>query len=58
MPRPRLAMRKIRDVIRLALGEELSRRQVGQSLGIPCTTIADQITRAKAAGLRGRCPRI
>ena len=29
MPRPRLAMRKIRDILRLALGEGLSRRQVG-----------------------------
>ena len=27
MPRPRIDTRKIREVLRLALGEELSRRQ-------------------------------
>ncbi len=28
MPRPRIDMRKIREVLRLALGEELSRRRL------------------------------
>lgn len=51
MPRPRLAMRKVRDILRLALGEGLSRRQVGQALGIPHTTVADHLARAQAAGL-------
>ena len=51
MPRPRVAMRKIRDVLRLAFGEGLSRRQVSASLGIPFTTVSDHVRRAKAAGL-------
>ena len=50
MPRPRLAMRKVRDILRLALGEGLSRRQVGASLGIPHTTVADHLRRATEAG--------
>ena len=51
MPRPRVAMRKIRDVLRLSFSEGLSRRQVSLSLGIPFTTVADHVARAKAAGL-------
>ena len=51
MPRPRLAMRKVRDILRLALGQGLSRRQVGQALGIPFTTVADHLRRAADAGL-------
>ena len=46
MPRPRLAMRKVRDILRLAWGQGLSRRQVGASLGIPLTTVADHLRRA------------
>ena len=41
MPRPHIAMRKIRDVLRLRLGEGLSLRQVSASLGMPYTTVAD-----------------
>jgi transposase len=51
VPRPRIAMRKVRDILRLAWGEGLSHRQVGRSLGIPFTTVADHVRRAKAAGL-------
>jgi len=51
VPRPRLAMRKVRDILRLAVGQGLSRRQVGASLGIPHTTVADHLHRAEAAGL-------
>ena len=51
MPRPRLAMRKVRDILRLAVGQGLSRRQVGASLGIPFTTVADHLRRAAEAGL-------
>jgi transposase len=40
-------MRKIRDVIRLFLGEWLSLRQVG----LPFTTVGDHVRRANAAGL-------
>ena len=51
MPRPRIAMRKVRDILRLAWGESLSHREVGRSLGIPFTTVADHVRRAKMAGL-------
>jgi transposase len=51
MPRPRAAMRKIREVLRLALGEGRSRRQVGTVVALPYTTVADYVTRARRAGL-------
>lgn len=51
MPRPRTAMRNIRDVLRLAFGEGLSRRQVSLSTGIPVTTLSEHLGRAKAAGI-------
>ncbi len=50
MPRPRLAIRKVRDILRLAEEQGLSRRRVGQALGIPFITVADHLRRAKAAG--------
>lgn len=56
MPRPRIPMRKIRDVIRLALGEGLSLRQVGLSLDLPFTTVGDHVRRALAAGLSWPLP--
>ena len=56
MPRPRVAMRKIRDVLRLSFGEKLSRRQVSASLGIPVTTVSDHVMRAVAAGLSWPLP--
>jgi len=51
VPRPRTAMRKIRDVLRLTYGEGRSRRQVSASTGIPVTTISEHLGRAKAAGI-------
>jgi len=56
LTRPRVAMRKIRDVIRLSFGEKLSRRQVSASLGIPVTTVSDHVMRAEAAGLSWPLP--
>ncbi len=47
MPRPRIDMRKIRGVLRLALGEELSRRQVSAASGVPLTTVNDYLRRAR-----------
>lgn len=44
-------MRKIRDVLRLRFSEKLSLRQTAASLGMPFTTVADYVNRAKAAGL-------
>jgi hypothetical protein len=56
MPRPRIDMRKIREVLRLALGEELSRRQVSAASGVPLTTVSDYLRRAAAAGLKWPLP--
>ena len=51
MPRPRSTMRKIREILRLSLGEGLSRRQVGAATGSPYATVADHLGRAQRAGL-------
>lgn len=51
MPRPRSAMRQIREVLRLSVGEQMSRRRVAVATGMPYTTIADCLARAKAAGV-------
>src|SRR4029453_14901670 len=50
MPRERLSMRKIRDVLRLdALGRTY--REIAQSVGIGRATVCDYVSRATAAGL-------
>jgi len=51
VPRPRSTMRKIREILRLSLGEGLSRRQIGAATGSPYSTIADHLGRAERAGL-------
>src|SRR5215471_19535734 len=51
MPRPRSAMRKIREVLRLTFAEGLSRRQVARAVGLPYTTVANYVTRAQHVGL-------
>ena len=56
MPRPRVTMRKIREVLRLALDEKLSLRQIGSSLGVPPTTAGEYLARAKRAGLTWPLP--
>ena len=56
MPRPHTAMRRIRNVLRLSLGEGLSLRQAAASLELPFTTVADYVRRAKAAGLTWPLP--
>ena len=56
MTRPRSAMRKIREILRLSLAEGLSRRQVGTALQMPYTTVADHLRRARAAGLSWPLP--
>jgi transposase len=57
MPRPRIAMRKIRELLRLVVGQGLSRRRAAAAIGIPYTTAADCLTRAAAAGLGWPLPR-
>ena len=56
MPRPRSAMRKIREILRLALGEGLSRRATGAATGLPYTTVSDHLVRAARAGLSWPLP--
>ena len=56
MPRPRVDMRKIREVLRLALGEELSQRLVSAASGVPQTTVHEYLVRAAAAGLKWPLP--
>jgi transposase len=56
VPRPRLAMRKVRDILRLAHGEGLALRQVGAALGVPFTTVGDHLRRAERAGLSWPLP--
>ena len=51
MPRPRSTMRKIREILRLVIGEGLSRRQAAAATGSPYSTIADHLGRAARAGL-------
>jgi transposase len=51
VPRPRSAMRKIREILRLSFGERLTRRQVGAATGTPYTTVADHLSRAVKADL-------
>jgi transposase len=51
VPRPHTTMRKIRDVLRLRLDDQLSLRQVSLSLAMPHTTVADYVRRARDAGL-------
>jgi hypothetical protein len=56
VPRPHIAMRKIREVIRLTLPEGLSLRQVSASLGVPPTTLAEHVRRIRAAGITWPLP--
>ena len=50
MPRPRLTMRKVREILRLA-HEGLPLRQIGAALGVPFTTVGDHLRRAARAGV-------
>src|SRR5690242_12573277 len=56
MPRPRYAMRKVREILRLTLGENMSRHQAAAALGIPRTTVRNCVTRAKEAGVSWPLP--
>lgn len=56
MPRERVSMRKIREVLRLKLGLGLSERQVAQSCEMGRSTVAEYGQRAKEAGLSWPLP--
>jgi transposase len=51
MPRPHTTMRKIREVLRLKWGEQLSVRKISLSLSLPRSTVSDYVRRATDAGL-------
>jgi hypothetical protein len=51
VPRPRAAMRKIREALRLCLAEGLSPRQTGLATGLPRTTVRRYVERAIEVGL-------
>ena len=50
MPRERLSMRKIREILRLR-SQKLSGRQIARSLQLGAGTVNDYIGRLRAAGL-------
>ncbi len=56
MPRERLSMRKIKEVLRLRFEHGLSHRAIAHSCGIGLTTAREYIVRAKAAGLSWPLP--
>lgn len=56
MPTGRLSMRRIRDVLRLRLGQKLSERQISASLGLGKGTVGSYLSRARAAGLSWPLP--
>ena len=51
MPAERLTMRKVKEVLRLKLGQGLSERQVAKSCSIARSTVAEYICRAKRVGI-------
>ncbi len=51
MPRERVAMRKIREILRLVWACNQSRRDAAKSCGVGKSTVNDTINRAVAAGL-------
>lgn len=51
MAKQRLSMRKIKEVLRLALGEGRSRREIARSLNIGRTTVGEYLSRARQAGV-------
>ena len=51
MTNRRKSMRKIRQVLKLALEAGLGRRQIARSLSMSPTTVAEYVRRAQAAEL-------
>ena len=56
MPAKRLAMRQIKEVLRLKWSQGLSQRQIAHSLGISRPAIAEYLHRAEQAGLSWPVP--
>lgn len=51
MPQPRLSMRKIREVLRLKWGLQLTDRKIARSLGVSRSSVAEYVRRATQAQL-------
>lgn len=51
MPRKRLSMRNIREILRLKHSNQCSIREISNSCGIGRSTVSDYLHRAKASGL-------
>ena len=56
MPRPRTAMRQIREVLRLAQAKNLTPTQIAVAAHLPRTTVRNYLSRAAAAGLSWPLP--
>lgn len=56
MPRTRLSMRQVHEVLRLKWASGLSDRQIAQSLGLSRPTVAHYVHRAQVAGLSWPLP--
>ncbi len=56
MPKERLSMRKIKEVLRLRWGCGLSQRQIAESCSIARSTVGEYVLRAQAAGLEWPLP--
>ena len=51
MPKKRLSMRKIEEVLRLKYEVGLSHREIGKSCAMSASTVSEYVTHAKAAGV-------
>ncbi len=56
MPRERLSMRKIREVLRLKYECQLAYREIARSCGLARSTVSDYLARAAEAGLSWPLP--
>ena len=56
MAKPRLSMRKVKEVLRLKYDCHLKDRQIARSCGIARSTVADYVARAAAAGITWPVP--
>ena len=56
MPRERLTMRKVTEVLRLKWANGFSERKIARSCGMARSTVAEYLRRAKEAGLTWPLP--